>query len=121
MRFDQVFGPGPADQPEDEPYHDLRQPEWFGPPNGELGASVALASVIGRSERGVVALSHAVAYSTGVVFEFVGKARGLTRAETHRLFHEQQMGAFGPQEDVPDGFQRIGLELRGHPAPNSRA
>jgi hypothetical protein len=113
VRFDQIFASGPADEPEDEPHHDLRQPEWFGPPSGELGASVPLASVIGRSERGVVALSHAVAYSTGVVFEFVGQARGLTSAETHRLFHEQQMGAFGPPEDIPDGFLRIGLELPG--------
>jgi hypothetical protein len=113
MRFDQVFGPGPVDEPEDESHHDLRQPEWFGPPSGELGASVALASVIGRSERGVVALSHAVAYSTGVVFEFLGQARGLTRKETHSLFHEQQMGAFGFTEDLPDGFLRIGLELPG--------
>jgi hypothetical protein len=113
MRFDQVFGPGPLDEPEDEPHHDLRQPEWFGPPGGELGASVAVASVIGRSERGVVALSHAVAYSTGVVFEFLGQARGLTRKETHSLFHEQQMGAFGFTEDLPDGFLRIGLELPG--------
>ena len=112
MRFDQVFGLGPVDEPEEEPHHDLRQPEWFAPPSGELGASVALASIIGRSERGVVALSHAVAYSTGVVFEFLGQARGLTRKETHNLFHEQQMG-FGFTEDLPDGFLRIGLELAG--------
>lgn len=113
MRFDEVFRSESGDESEAEHEHDLRQPEWFAPPGGELGASVPVASVIGRSERGVVALSHALAYTTGIAFEFVSQARALTRAESHRLFHEQHMGAFGPRDDLPDGFLRIGFELPG--------
>ena len=113
MRFDQVFRSETREESGAEYEQNLRQPEWFGPPGDELGASVPLASVIGRSERGVVALSHALAYTTGIVFEVVSQARGLTTAETHRLFHEQQMGAFGPRDEVPDGFLRIGFELPG--------
>jgi hypothetical protein len=106
--FEEVFGFDLATSA-GEHEHDVRQPEWFGPPGGELGASVPVASVIGRSERGVVALSHALAYTTGIAFEFVSQARGLTTAESHRLFHEQH----GPWDDLPDGFLRIGFELPG--------
>ena len=54
------------------------QPEWLGPPAGELGGVVPLGLVLARSELGVVALSHAIAYSTGVAFDLVAQAGGLT-------------------------------------------
>ena len=56
----------------------------------------------------MVALSHTLVYSTGVMFEFVALARGLTRSASRLLFHEQH--AFDTDE-LPDGLLRLGVEL----------
>jgi hypothetical protein len=84
---------------------------WLGPPEEELGGVVPLALVVGRSERGAVALPQVSVYSTGIRVDVVALARGLTNAQSNRLFHEQHL--FEPGEEPPEGFLRIGLELPG--------
>jgi len=82
---------------------------WFGPPEDELPICVPLALVIARSERAVIALSHASAYSTGIGIEFAVQSRGLPDREAQRLFHEQHMP---PTEDDPaPAYLRLGVEL----------
>jgi hypothetical protein len=79
---------------DDEPDDVEREPPrwtWFGPPEDELGAVVPLQLVVGRSENGVVALPYATVYSSGVAFDVVARARGLSDAESNRLFHEQHL------------------------------
>lgn len=107
MNFVDVFSFGEPDEEPEQPEETV-SPSWWGPPEDELGVAVPQGAVIGRSERGVVALSHSIAYTTGVAFEFIAIARDLKRAETHRLFHEQH--GFDPDE-LPDGFIRLGVEL----------
>lgn len=84
------------------------RPLWFGPPEQELGVVVPQGVVLGRSDRAVVALSHAVAYSTGVAFDFLAAARDLSRSEANRVFHEQHLS---DEEELPNTFLRIGFEL----------
>ena len=69
-----------------------------------------LGVVIARSETGAVAVSHAVAYSTGVAFDFRAEARGLGRGAAGRVFHEQHVHG-GPDEDLPAALLRLGFEL----------
>jgi len=88
----------------------FQPPAWFGPSHDELGVHVSLNQIVGRSETGVVALSHAVAYSNGAAFELLAQARGLRGAQPNRIFHEQHIWQIDPDE-LPDGFLRIGLEL----------
>ncbi len=88
-----------------------RMSPWFGPPEDELGVAVPLGLVVGRSEEGVVALPHVTAYSTGVTFDVLAAARGLSNAQSNRLFHEQHL--FEEGDEPPTGFLRIGLELPG--------
>jgi hypothetical protein len=107
MSFLDVFGTPGEDPPERSEAYSA--PAWFGPPAGELGAYVSLGLVIARSERGVVAISHAIGYTTGVGFELVAQARDLSYRETQRLFHEQHL-PFDPDEPAA-GFLRVGLEL----------
>jgi hypothetical protein len=96
------------DDDEPESPEEPTQPRWFGPPEDELGVAVPQGIVLARSERAVVALSHAVVYSTGVAFEFLALARGLTRSEANRVFHEQHMLE---ADDLPEALLRIGFEL----------
>lgn len=103
--FTQMF---PFRDDDDEPPEESRSPRWFGPPDEELGVVLPQGIVLAHSIRGVVALSHAVAYSTGVSFEFVARARGLSRSEANRVFHEQHMFE---KNDLPDALLRIGFEL----------
>ena len=77
VRFEDLFPVNEAPE-EAEPWARPVQPEWLGPPAGELGGVVPLGLVLARSELGVVALSHAIAYSTGVAFDLVAQAGGLT-------------------------------------------
>lgn len=86
------------------------RPAWHGPPEDELGMAVPLALVIARSEAGIVALTHATAYTTGVAFDFVAHARDLSQGEAHLLFHQQHHG-LEDDEELPDGLLRIGFEL----------
>ena len=106
MSFIQVFGFSHDDEPDSE--SERLQPVWIGPPEHELGIAVSIARVIAQSETGVVAVSHAVAYSTGVTFEFVAEARGLSAREERVLFHEQHAGE---DDELPDGFLRIGIKF----------
>lgn len=94
---------------EDADHEPRRMPPWFGPPEDELGAVVPLGIVAARSGSGVVALSHATVYSTGLAFEVIAVARGLSESQSNRLFHEQHL--FEEGEEPPAGFLRIGLEL----------
>ena len=99
---------GGDDEPAGKPEH--RRPAWFGPTQDELGVAVPVGVVVGRSENGVVALSHALAHSTGASFAFVAQARGLGQRAEQRLFQEQHI--FEPDdEELPDGFLCLGLEL----------
>jgi hypothetical protein len=93
---------------DDESAEEPRRPDWFGPPEDELGVVVPQGVVLARSERAVIALSHAVVYSTGSAFEFFAVARGLARSEANRVFHEQHMFE---DEELPDALLRIGFEL----------
>jgi hypothetical protein len=104
--FTQMFSFGDdkgSEQPE-EP----KRPGRLGPPEDELGTVVPLGLVIANSERGAVALSHATAYTTGVSFDFVARARGLTRNQANHVFHEQHTFE---GEDLPDALLRIGFEF----------
>ena len=107
MRFIELF---PVDDWDEDsaPEEKTISPPWWGPPEDELGVAVPQSVVIGRSDHGVIALSHVLVYSVGVAFEFIAVARELKRADTQRLFHEQH--AFSLDE-LPDGFIRLGLEL----------
>jgi hypothetical protein len=108
MSFSDVFGTPPSEDPP-ERGGGYSAPAWFGPPADELGAYVPLGLVIGRSDQGVVAISHAIGYTTGVGFELVALARGLSHRDTQRLFHEQHLPL---DPDAPAaGFLRVGLEL----------
>ena len=89
----------------------VARPAWIGPPEDELGRAVDAATILGRSETGVVAFAYAVAYSTGVSLNLSARATGLKPADTHRLFHEQHAFVGGQEEELPDGFIRVGLEL----------
>ena len=101
--FAQWAGEGPEPEPIWVP------PEWFGPPDAELGATVSISRVLARSERSVIALRGATAYSTGVVFDLVAHARDLPEREASRLMHEQHLvgGEVGPT----DALFRVGFEL----------
>lgn len=94
---------------DDEDRKRPQMPPWFGPSEDELGAVVPLGLVLGRSEKGVVALSHATVYSTGLTLDVIATARGLSNSQSSRLFHEQHL--FEEGEDPPAGFLRIGIEL----------
>jgi hypothetical protein len=105
--FTEIFSFG-SDDAEPEFSEEPRRPSWFGPPEDELGTVVPQGVVIAQSNRAVVALSHAVAYSTGASFDFFATARSLGRSEANRVFHEQHM--FEEQE-LPATLLRIGFEF----------
>jgi hypothetical protein len=107
VSFREVFGFSQDDDASDSPY-EQQHPTWFGPPEHELGKTIPLDTVIAQSDVGVVAVSHAVVYSTGAAFDFVARARGLSQAQANRLFHEQHMF---DDEDLPDSLLRIGFEF----------
>lgn len=88
------------------------QPVWLGPPEDELGVATPLTVVVGRSERATVALTQATSFTTGLTLSFVAQARDLDRRAAHTLFHEQHPFGSGEQ-DLPDGFLRLGVELPG--------
>ena len=56
-----------------------------------------------------MALRQANAYSTGVVFDVVSQARGLSPREAHNLMHEQHV--YPHDEEPAPGFLRVGVEL----------
>lgn len=105
--FVQMFSSGPGDEGDPEHYH--VSPPWFGPPAEELGESVPFSVVVASSDRAVVALRSATAFSTGSSFDFLAAGRGLTERETNRLFHEQHL--VGDEDEPPAAFLRIGFEL----------
>jgi hypothetical protein len=110
--FTQMFpSAGGDDQGDEEESEQPAMPAWFGPPEDELGAVLPLGLVVGRSERGVVALPHATAYSSGVAFNVFALARGLSGAQSNRLFHDQHFVEEGAEP--PEAFLRVGLELPG--------
>lgn len=108
--FIQLFSyAGDGDEGDEEEYEQPSMPAWFGPPEDELGAVLPLGLVVGRSEHGVVAIPHATAYSSGIAFNVLALARGLSRATSSRLFHDQHFLEEGGEP--PDAFLRFGLEL----------
>lgn len=110
MSFDDLFAADEeADEPLDPPVEHER-PAWVGPPEGELGVAVPLGLVLARTERSAIAVSHALAFSSGVTLDVVAHAGGLTAGQTSRVFHEQHAGRMGAEE-LPDGFLRFGVEL----------
>ena len=111
MSFIEIFSS--SSEPEKRPGQEFVRRPWLGQPEDELGVCVNLGLVLGRSTTGVVALSYAVAYSSGVYLELRALARSLRRSEMQRLFHEQHIDEIDPEEGLPDAFLRIGLELPG--------
>ena len=107
MSFTEVFGF--AEGEPERPGEPLRPP-WLGPPDDELGVAIPQGIVLARSERGAIGLSHAIAHPSGVLFEFLAHARGLTHAQANMLFHEQHMFE---DEELPKGLLRLGMELPG--------
>jgi hypothetical protein len=107
MSFTEVFGF--AEGEPEQPGEPLRPP-WLGPPDDELGVAIPQGIVLARSGRGAVGLSHAIAHPSGVLFEFLAHARGLTHAQANMVFHEQHMFE---DEELPEGLLRLGLELPG--------
>lgn len=105
--FIEMFSFGNEDDDSESPQEPHR-PRWFGPPDDELGVVCPQAIILARSENAVIALSHATVYSTGIAFDFLAQARGLTRSQASRLFHEQHTFE---EEDLPDAFLRIGFEF----------
>lgn len=98
------------DEPEPPPPAvESERPVWLGPQTGELGVAVPLGLVLDRTERGFVAVSHALAYSTGVSFDLVAHVAGLKPSEINGIFHDQHAGRAGVEE-LPDGFLRFGVE-----------
>jgi hypothetical protein len=110
VRFDDLFRVEDDADDAPEPFMEHHRPEWLGPPEGELGVAVPLRLKVARSPTAVVALSHALAYSTGIAFTVVAHVGGLRPSETQRVFHDQHAGRIGADE-LPDGFLRIGIEL----------
>jgi hypothetical protein len=111
MSFVHVFGSNEDDDERREPQpREHQRPEWFGPPEDELGVAVPLGVIVARSAGGVVAVSHAQAFSTGIAFSVVGQARGLRQSQASRMMHEQHIGFMG-DEELPDSFLRFGIEL----------
>jgi hypothetical protein len=102
--FVDFFGRPDDDAPDGQQWS---SPSWFGAPDGELGVCVPVGAVIGRSGTGVIAISHATAYSTGISFELVAQARGLKRSETQRVFHEQHLSPTDGAE-LSNAFLRVG-------------
>jgi hypothetical protein len=97
---------------EGEPPEEREQPAWHGPPEDELGVATPLNVVVGRSEHAVVALTEASSFTSGVTLSFVAQARDLDRRIARTLFHDQH--PFGPgEDDLSDGFLRLGVELPG--------
>jgi hypothetical protein len=108
MSFSQLFGTRRGDEVEQQ-QNEWVAPAWFGPPVDELPVCVPLTLVLARSETGVIALSHASVYSTGVAIELLVQARGLPEREAQRLFHEQHMP---PTESDPSpAYLRLGIEF----------
>jgi hypothetical protein len=83
-------------------------PAWFGQPEDELGIVVSQALEVGRSTTGVVGLRYVTAFSTGLLLELAAAARGLKESRAQALFHEQHLA--DPDEGLPDGFLRVGIE-----------
>lgn len=106
--FVQQFGVGGVGEPDEE----REQPAWIGPPDDELGVATPLNVIVGRSEQAAVGLTHAISFRTGLTLSFVAQARDLDRRTTQTLFHEQHPFGSG-EEDLPDGFLRLGVELPG--------
>jgi hypothetical protein len=106
--FIQVFGYDGEGEPPDE--HE--QPAWLGPPEEELGVATTLNAVVGRSEQAAVALTQATSFSNGLRLSFLAQARDLDQRTGRTLFHEQHPFGAG-EEDLPDGFLRLGVELPG--------
>jgi hypothetical protein len=106
--FIDVFGfDGDEEQPEEH-----EQPIWLGPPDDELGVATPLRVIVGRSERAAVAVTHAMSYSNGLTLSIVAQARNLDRRIARTLFHEQHPFELG-EEELPDAFLRLGVELPG--------
>ena len=106
-QFQQVFAQSAGEGREPEPT--WAPPEWFGPLDTELGVIIPLSLVAARSERSVIAVKSATAYSTGVVFDLVALARGLSEREANRLMHEQHL--VGGDDEPSDALLRVGFEL----------
>jgi hypothetical protein len=106
--FIQVFGfDGDSEPPEEH-----EPPAWVGPSDDELGVATTLNIVIGRSERAAVALTRATSFANGLMLSFLIHARELDQRTVRTLFHE--VNPFGSgEEDLPEGFVRLGIELPG--------
>jgi hypothetical protein len=89
-------------------HQEVVSPPWFGPPEHELGIVVPHSLVAARSTRSVIALRFVTAFSTGLLLDVVAAARGLRESRIQALFHQQVLG--DPDEGLPDGFLRVGVE-----------
>lgn len=103
--FVQRFSNGGDDADPEAAEH--ARPTWSGPSEDELGVCVPQGLILGRSERAAVALAHVTAYSTGLSFQFLARAKGLREREAQRLMHEQHM----IDGELSDNVLRIGIEF----------
>lgn len=87
--------------PEPEPYEEVPQPEWMGPPEGVLGGLLALQAVLARTDDVLLAVSHIAVYPNGLTIEM----HGLLREEAGR-----RRGLLSDEPD-PDTALRFGVLL----------
>jgi len=97
------FEPPPPPEQSDWPEIPKPQPWWHAPTN-ELGVAVPLRLALGRSDRVVVALTAATAYTTGVELRLTVRKR-LGPADGPEAFLDDPM-------DLP--FGHPGIRHRGH-------
>src|SRR4051794_39330751 len=81
VNSDELFPASADPEDDDDGREDEPESPWFGPPSDELGICVPFGAVAGRSDRAVVAITHALVYSTGVVFPIAARARGLRQSQ----------------------------------------
>lgn len=95
-----------AAEAESEPWQQDRQPDWQGPPDDVLPTIIAVARVIARSDRAVIALTGLRPYPTGVALGLAVWVRG----EEEDDWMGMPRGVF-PGRKVTEQTLRLGAEF----------
>jgi hypothetical protein len=108
------FEERPPREPDEEP-PSPDMPEWFGPPDGVLGAVVPQNAVLARTEHLFAGLTAVTAYPSGVLLSLVLAARRLELprerwAEVEAAFWADQ-GHRPGRAPAGAGVLRLGVEL----------
>jgi hypothetical protein len=104
-------------EPEFEVGARRRQPEWAGPPDNVLAATVPLDLVLANTGELAVVLGRVRAYPTGVLFDVTILRRTLGDNEERPFgirFHRGGPGSFRLGVELPDGL-RLGAHVGGDP------